>query len=87
MTFEVLQVFVVMQGRISYSVVFFRRSVDNGCILVRKAREVNPIFLRIERLYESLFSQINPLCKWRQTHLPVLQLYSRKLSSSAHITI
>jgi hypothetical protein len=46
-TFEVLQVFIVVQGGISYGVVLLRRRVDNGRILVGKAREVYPVFLRI----------------------------------------
>lgn len=58
MTFEVLQVFVVVYGGISYGIVLFRRSIDNGCVLVGEAWEIDPIFLRIKRLYKPNFLRL-----------------------------
>jgi len=86
MTFEILEVFVVVQRGIPNGVILFGRSVDNSRVLVGKTGEVYPVFLRIKSLYESAFLRLIQV-KMCRTHLPVLQLYNLKLSSSAHITI
>jgi hypothetical protein len=50
MALEILEIFIVVEGVISDCVVFFCRSVHDGGIFVRKARQVYTILFRMQNL-------------------------------------